>query len=211
MSKIIFDIETTGLSQQDSSPIQFSFLEVTDGGLPMRRGSMYIKPHKPNWTTGAENVHHISQDFLEKHGVEPEYAAANIWALLQQSDVITYNGKSFDMPLLRCFCDAVGAPTLIERGHLDLYQEFHKVSPYKRQSLRKTIEDIGKSDMLIDRMTQLLFGDDGRNRPHDARFDVVETYYVYKEYLKGVEERVQAVQNSDGAQYTQTELVTDHA
>lgn len=186
MASIIFDIETTGLSHTESSPIEFAYLEVSNAGLPSRCGCMYIKPYKSEWTAGAEAVHHISRATLEQHGVEPEYAAANIWALLHNNDVITYNGKSFDIPLLRGFCSAVGTALLYEKSHTDLCTLWPSTFGGKRRKMEELVAETGISIPLIERMTQVLFGDNKIYQPHDARYDVVATYYLYKKYLEGV-------------------------
>lgn len=190
MPKIIFDIETTGLSRVDSSPIEFAYLEVSDTGAPMRRGCIYIKPHKNNWTAGAEAVHHITREMLEQYGVDPEYAAANMYGIMFNNDIITYNGKGFDTPLIRAFCDSVGCPIPHERDHIDLCYDIPKLIGGQRRKLTDMVTEFGISTALIERMTTILFGEDERYNPHDARYDVVATFYVYKAYLKELKSRV---------------------
>lgn len=187
MSKTIFDIETSGLDQRRSNILQFAYMEIDDDLSPIRQGSIYLKPYTSDWTAGAEAVHKLSKPFLMEHGVEPEYGAANIWALLYYRDILTYNGKTFDLPLVNNYCQAVGTSDVYVRDHYDLCLETPKLYGGKRRKLVDAVQEFGIKASAIERLTSILFGEPNHLNPHDARYDVVATYMLYKKVMQRVQ------------------------
>lgn len=123
----VFDIETTGLSPAGSRLILSGFL-IPDGDDLV-----------------------LTQYFAESLSEEEEVVTATLAVLDSLDVVVTYNGKSFDMPFLDARAKRVLGPTaatILDRMpypyNLDLYLVVRKFSPlrqYLPNLKQKTLED----------------------------------------------------------------------
>jgi uncharacterized protein YprB with RNaseH-like and TPR domain len=92
-----FDLETTGLSGGTGT---LAFLAAI--GRPSEGGLS------------------VTQVFLADYPGEPLFISAMLEALGADATLVTYNGKSFDLPLLRTRCVMNGLAPPLEARHLDL-------------------------------------------------------------------------------------------
>ncbi len=103
----VLDIETAGLSPADAKVILCGVLLEDGAGLSVR------------------------QFFAERLGQEAALLEASA-ELLQNVDLlITFNGKRFDLPFLLERAERQDVPFPTQFYHLDLYQIFHRFSPFR--------------------------------------------------------------------------------
>lgn len=177
------DIETTGLNRQTDAPIQFAYLQMTERGIFLKRNAFYINTTCPNWSQDAEDVHHISQEMLKKYGVEEVRAIASIYAILKGASVVTYNGNNFDLPMINNRIQQLGIVDIYTEHGFDVMLEWQKFHGGRRKKLLDLAKELGFTEEYISMMVNRLYGQDGRFRPHDARYDVVETMLVHRRLL----------------------------
>lgn len=177
------DIETTGLSRQNDAPIQFAYLQMADNGVFLKRGAFYINTTCSSWSQEAEGVHHISREMLKKYGVEEVRAIASIYAILKDAAVVTYNGNSFDLPMINNRIQQLGITDIYTEQGFDVMVEWQKFHGGKRRRLVDLAKELGYTEAYISSVVKRLFGEDGKFRPHDARYDVVETMLVHRRLL----------------------------
>jgi DNA polymerase III epsilon subunit-like protein len=141
---VSLDIETTGLDQRFNTIIEFGFVEYV-GGKPARSGAwLFGGGHSPMHL--VRTVHHITD--RERRGRKRfSERAGEIHDLLDGAVIITYNGNSFDLPMIRRHLAEAGHP-LEQVKSIDVLQLVRKMR--KKEDL-----DDGKDDG--DRMA-------GRNR-----------------------------------------------
>lgn len=97
---------------------------------------------------------HVVQHYLSDYDQE-EDMIARVDAAVRESDVlVTYNGKSFDIPLLRSrFVMARQNPTPLDVEHIDLLHGARRV--YKRRLYSCTLTDIESQVLDIEREEDL--------------------------------------------------------
>ena len=177
------DIETTGMDRQHDAPIQFAYLQMTEKGIFLKRNAFYINTTCQSWSQEAENVHHISREMLQKYGVEEVRAIASIYAILKGANAVTYNGDNFDLPMLNNRIQQLGIVDIYTERSFDVMREWQKFHGGKRRKLMDLAKELGFTEAYISMMVNRLYGEDGKFRPHDARYDVVETMLVHRRLL----------------------------
>ena len=98
---IAFDTETTGISCDDEI-IQIAAVEYV-AGERTRSLDLYIKPTCPIHPQ-AEAVHHISQEFLDVHGLAPVDALAQFFEFLGADVLAVGHNVNFDLRMLKHEC-----------------------------------------------------------------------------------------------------------
>ena len=99
---VALDTETTGLSQSDDYIIQLSAIKFKkDTFEEVARFNHYIKPiHKYTIKPGAFEAHGLTSEFIEENGVELKEVVGEFIDMLNDSDILTYNGNRFDINIL---------------------------------------------------------------------------------------------------------------
>ncbi len=102
MKLICFDTETTGLDVQKEHIIQLSLVKFdTDTWQTIDQRDWYILPEGEfTIPAEAEAVHHISKEFLLKHGVSLRSVYDDLIAFTNGCDFLSYNGNGYDAPIL---------------------------------------------------------------------------------------------------------------
>lgn len=105
----VFDIETTGLYPKRDSLILSGILRLRTGGKAT-----------------------ATQYFSDRSGDEPEVIRATVRDLAECDLIVTYNGRSFDLPFLRTRAARYGIDTgALNMADLDLYMVLHYHSDLK--------------------------------------------------------------------------------
>ena len=199
------DIETTGLSRTDDAPIQFAYLQMEDNGIFRKRAAFYINTLCKSWSADAEAVHRISREMLKEHGVEEIRALASMCAIMRSADLVTYNGNAFDIPMIKNRMQSVGIQSMYPNSSFDVMTEWQKFHGGRRRKLIDLAKELGYSEAYIAGSVKRLFGEDGIFRPHDARYDVVETMLVHRKLL----EQMNAVRVQEPQPVVQQSFVSD--
>lgn len=99
---VCWDVETTGLNPKEDFIIQLSVTKMSGVNLSiLDRRNWYIKPaHAYTIHPDAEKVHGISKEFLEKNGVDIRTIAPDFMAFINDCDVLSYNGNTFDIKFI---------------------------------------------------------------------------------------------------------------
>ena len=99
---LCWDVETTGLNAKEDSIIQLAavrFNKITGEFIDGKK--WYIKPaHAYEISPAAQAVHGLSKEFIEANGVYFKDVAPEFFAMMEDADLLTYNGNSFDIKFL---------------------------------------------------------------------------------------------------------------
>ena len=104
MNKFIlcWDVETTGLNPKEDFIIQLAAIRFNKETGEFKDGkSWYVKPaHAYTISPKAEAVHGLSKEFIDANGRYFKEVAAEFFAMMEDADLLTYNGNSFDIKFL---------------------------------------------------------------------------------------------------------------
>ena len=167
MELVIFDLETTGLDRTKDQIIQFSAIKIeTTNHSILDSINLYIQPvGEYSITIAAYIKHRITPEFLKDKPYLKD-VAQDIINFIGDSDVLTYNGNSFDIPFLKTELNKYGYDiNFLNRKCWDAFLEekrrngINLENTYKRYK-GKTMEEAG----LV---------------AHDAMSDIKATYAVF--------------------------------
>lgn len=125
---IVLDLETTGLSVCKDRICQMAIIKIFADGRPNLKRVRLINPTIPI-PKEASDVHGITN---EKIANEPTFIkiAKGLMDLIGDSDILTYNGNRFDIPLLMEEFERAGIQLdLTNRKTIDAQRIFHKMEP----------------------------------------------------------------------------------
>lgn len=107
---VCWDVETTGLNSREDFIIQLSLIKFkkSDFSTILER-SWYIKPaHNFEISEGAQKVHGLTKEFILKNGVYFKDIFDEFSSIIEDSDLLTYNGNTFDIKFLTEECKRWG-------------------------------------------------------------------------------------------------------
>lgn len=125
---VALDAETTGLSVSKDRIVQLAMIKIFADGRRSEERCRLINPEIPI-TEGATDVHGITDEMVKN---EPVFSklAKGIRAFIGDSDLLTYNGNRFDIPLLMEEFERAGCPfDMTGRKCVDALRIFHKMEP----------------------------------------------------------------------------------
>lgn len=99
---VCFDVETTGLNSQNNYIIQLAMVKFSSKTFePIEKRNWFIKP-KNDFTIeeSAFTAHHLSKEFILENGVTLDTIYADVLAMMEGCDILTYNGNAFDINYL---------------------------------------------------------------------------------------------------------------
>lgn len=99
---VAFDLETTGLNTQTDHIIQIGLVKFNKSTYDELGHIMfYIKPETDfSIDPYAQEKHGISKDFVIENGVLLRDVWDEISEFIEDCDILSYNGNSFDVPML---------------------------------------------------------------------------------------------------------------
>lgn len=125
---IAIDAETTGLSVSKDRIVQLAMIKVfANGDKPVERCRL-INPEMPI-PAEVSAIHGITDEMVAD---QPTFKrlAKGILDFIGDSDLVTYNGNRFDIPLIIQEFDRVGCPMdMTGRKTIDVQRIFHKMEP----------------------------------------------------------------------------------
>lgn len=98
---VVFDTETTGGSCLDEI-CQLAAAEYVNGQLE-RTLNLYLRP-TCEMNPWAEQIHGISMDYLDEHGIDPEDALRQFFDFLGSDVLLVAHNNRFDMRMLQQEC-----------------------------------------------------------------------------------------------------------
>lgn len=164
---VVFDLETTGTDKKKDHIIQFA-------GLKIDKATKKIVDTK-NIHIQPSGDYHMSIQAYMKHGLLPKDlldkpflkdVAQEIVDFFDDSDVLTYNGNNFDIPMLKKELNDIGYNVdFLNRDIYDAYLE-------ERERHGMTLGDVYKRYKGMSM-------DEAGLQAHDALSDVKATYTIY--------------------------------
>lgn len=104
MSKYVlaWDVETTGLNAKEDFIIQLAAAKFEkETGVLLQTNKWYIKPaHTYEISPKAQEVHGLTKEFIEANGVYFKDIAKDFLNMMEDADLLTYNGNTFDIKFL---------------------------------------------------------------------------------------------------------------
>lgn len=173
MSKhiVAFDVETTGLSFKDDYIIQLSAVKFDTDFNELDVFNHYIVPYAKNWSISEEafGKHGLTKDFIAENGEFLINVASDFLAFIDGCDLLSYNGKGFDVKMLLKDLRSVGLNLDINKVFYDAFLLEAKLHP-------RTLDAVYKKYT-------------GKNidNAHNALFDVYATIEVFKHQLQEFE------------------------
>ena len=166
---VVLDIETTGTDKNTDYIIQFAAIKVDrDTHKMIDKINLLIRPDTTNYvmSIGAYIKHRIHPDTLKDKPTFKE-VANQIYQFMEDSDILTYNGVSFDLPFL--MNEFARAGVVFEPSKyvcFDSYKEEtrrngHRLEEVFTKYCNRTMEDAGLT-------------------AHDAFSDVKACYAVFR-------------------------------
>lgn len=103
---VCWDVETTGLNPKEDFIIQLAVSKFDKTTFEEIVGKKwYIKPaHAYSISPSAQAVHGLSKEFIDANGVYFKEIAQEFFDLIKDSDLLTYNGNTFDIKFLNEEC-----------------------------------------------------------------------------------------------------------
>jgi DNA polymerase-3 subunit epsilon len=165
---VAFDVETTGLSFTNDYIIQLSAVKVDKDFNEVGVFNRYIIPHVNSWTITEEAFakHGLTKEFITSNGDFLSNVASEFLAFIDGCDMLSYNGKGFDVKMLLKDFRSVGLSIDITKVYYDSFLLEAKLNP-------RTLDAVYK------RYT----GKDIENA-HNALFDVYATIEVFKHQVQ---------------------------
>lgn len=164
---VCFDIETTGLDKTNDHIIQFAAQKFDMSSMELIDSlNLYIQP---------EGSYSISVAAYLKHKITPEFlsdkphfidVAADIYNFINDCDILTYNGISFDIPFLQNEFAKVGVDfSVLDVNCYDAFVE-------ERRRVSNNQEDVFK------RYSGMTMEEAGLTA-HDAFSDIQATFKIF--------------------------------
>lgn len=164
---IVIDFETTSVDTELTRIVQIGAIKYKTDGTTEEK-NVLINPEIPIPVEASE-VHGITDEMV-KDAPKFKQIAKNLREWVKDCDFITYNGESFDLPVLNA--------ELVRAGLEPIDWEFNSVDVFKlyRHLYPNTLSDVYKR----------LTGKEVENA-HDAMNDVLATKEILDVLKKGIE------------------------
>lgn len=183
---LIFDVETTGLPKNWKAPvsdlqnwpriIQLGWLLFNDSEKLILSEAYIIKPDGFTIPKASINVHGISQQKAENHGVEGSLVFNRISDLLRQTDNVVAHNLNFDQTVLQA--------EFLRYGIDDTFQHpKHICTKVSGTKLCKLPGKYGYKWPSLAELSQHLFGEAFEEK-HEALYDAEAAAKCYFEMKK---------------------------
>ncbi len=201
---VVYDLETTGLSEFNCDVIQFAYVLFDDYRHFVRAETMYFYYEGMSWSQeAADKSHHLSLDFLRGFKDEFRKNIVRMWTVLSGSIVVGHNNRSFDDPFAANWLARMGLPGLQFSQSYDTMADLK--SWYKRRAIKLDPafrEFVGYTPEQVNTLAGMWFKDnESVMRAHNAAYDVTLTAMItIKALQKGYfnfDVRRQSLQVSD--------------
>ena len=145
---IVFDIEGTGTDVFTDNIVQLSAVRVSRGKI-VSTFDKYLQSEKS--VGSSEKVHHISDEYLAKHGENPTHVLTEFTHFIQDAIITGHNIRGYDMDMLNQNLIRRNLPTIdftnINFDTLDLARRFYPNLPnHKLEFLSRHFDLATKSN-----------------------------------------------------------------
>ena len=190
MPQLFFDVETTGLPPRSAKPSDFKKFDgcrvVSIAWVLRDKDTVYSQryavadPGIPDETIGAESIHGISRDIVDKYGSPIENVIHEFMDDVRKSEIIVAHNMDFDQKIVSAELFRMGCP-VDARDLID----FNSLCTMKTTTnLVKAKSKYGSYKWpRLEELYTFLFGSSFENA-HHAMCDVdalVKCYYVLQE------------------------------
>lgn len=173
---VALDVETTGLDKKNDRIIQISALKI-DSETFDRVGEFnyYIIPSGDfEITPEAQEVHGISEDFLRKEGTSLKSVYDEFVEFIGDCDILTYNGLSFDIPMIYNDFNREGLdPQILNHNNIDALAIERLINSNKLEDVYKRYTGMRAADA------------------HNSMYDCEMTAVVFEHQMKIADESVE--------------------
>ena len=165
---VCWDTETTGLNPKEDFIIQLAAIKFHKKTFEIvSKKSWYVKPaHKYNISPQAQEVHGLSKEFIEANGSYFKDVAQEFFSMIEDADMLTYNGNSFDVKFLYEECKRWGLDFPLEDK--TMYDSFAMECRFHPRSLQAVYKSYTGHEF---------------ENAHDALADVEATLEVFRNQL----------------------------
>lgn len=188
---LFLDTETTGLpKKRNASPsdsenwpyvVQLAWILTDENGLRISKGNYIIKQNVVI-PQNAINIHHISNEIMQKEGELPSKVYSEFIESLNNCEYIIAHNITFDLPILQC--------ELIRNGFTDsLYSKKSFCTMNQGVFFCSLLDSLGrnKKPKLLELFGELYFDNPFINLSgglHDAMFDTILTYRCFMKMIE---------------------------
>ena len=153
---VCWDVETTGLNPKEDFMIQLAVSKFSKETMEIVESKKwYVKPaHNYTISPQAQAVHGLTKEFIEANGVYFKELAPEFFKMIEDADLLTYNGNTFDIKFLNEECKRWGLPLpIIGKNFYDAFAMECRFHPRNLSAVYKTYtgKDLeGAHDALAD-------------------------------------------------------------
>ena len=172
---VVFDIETTGLSEFSNDVIEFAYVMFDENCNYVKGEQLYFYYNGVSWSEEAEAIHHISLDFLKTQADKFKENLVKMYTVLNHANVCGHNAARFDCPFCKVWLMRMGIRNLEYGVIQDTMKAFKPVTKKSRIKLTKLIEYINITPDMINTLLPIWFPGADASHAHEAAYDVVAT------------------------------------
>jgi DNA polymerase-3 subunit epsilon len=162
---VCWDVETTGLNPKEDFMIQLAVSKFSKETMEIIESKKwYVKPaHNYTISPQAQAVHGLTKEFIEANGVYFKELAPEFFKMIEDADLLTYNGNTFDIKFLNEECKRWGLPLpIVGKNFYDAFAMECRFHPRNLSAVYKSYTGLDLEDA------------------HDALADVNATIEVFK-------------------------------
>lgn len=166
---VCWDIETTGLNPKEDFMIQLAVSKFSKDTFEIVDSKKwYIKPaHNYTISPQAQEVHGLTKEFIDANGVYFKEISSAFFSMIEDADLLTYNGNTFDIKFLNEECKRWGLPLPIDgKNFYDAFSMECRFNPRNLSAVYKKYTGVDLEDA------------------HDALADVNATIEVFKHQIQ---------------------------
>lgn len=165
---VCWDVETTGLNPKEDFMIQLAVSKFSKETMEIIESKKwYVKPaHNYTISPQAQAVHGLTKEFIEANGVYFKELAPDFFKMIEDADLLTYNGNTFDIKFLNEECKRWGLPLpIVGKNFYDAFAMECRFHPRNLSAVYKSYTGLDLEDA------------------HDALADVNATIEVFKNQI----------------------------
>jgi len=181
---VVFDIETTGLSEINNDVIEFAYTLFDKNNCFVRSECLYFYYEGMSWSEEAYAVHKIPLEFLKQHKDKFHENLIKMYTVLKNANVVGHNAKHFDCPFCATWLYRMGLEKISYGIINDTMLAFKPVTKKARIKLSALAALRGVTDANVSTMMDYWFPGLSVKRAHDAAYDVTTTALLTLDALR---------------------------
>lgn len=181
---VVYDLETTGLSELYDDIVQFAYAAFDDNSMLVKAETLYFYYKGMRWNQEvADKTHKLSLDFLKTHEDKFRENIVKMWTILSGNVVVGHNNRNFDDIFASQWLARHKMPGLTFQASYDTMADLR--SWHKRSRIKLTAfgDMIGFTPQMVRDTAKIWFGVQDANA-HNAAYDVVLTALITNSALR---------------------------